>query len=325
MRFAIVGAGATGGLIGARLARAGHEVTLIARGAHLEALRREGLRVVGQGEDFTVRPEATDRLEAAGSAEFVFLTLKAHSLPPMAEALGRALRPEATVVSAQNGIPWWYFQRHGGDLEGISLESVDPGGVLGRSIDPAQILACIVYPATQLASPGVVRHVEGDRLSLGELDGSRSERSLRLSEALTGAGFKAPVRGRIREELWVKLLGNAAFNPLSALTGATLAEIVWDESGRDAARGVMTEVYALAAAVGIAIPVGIERRIEAAGEVGEHKPSMLQDVEAGRPLEVEALLGALVELGARLSVEVPRLETLCAATRLLDRRIRARS
>ena len=319
MKVAVLGAGATGGFLGARLARAGEDVVLIARGPHLAAMRERGLRVVGAEGDFTVHPRCTDDIGAVAEAEVVFLTLKAHSLPAVASSLAASLGPTTAVVSAQNGIPWWYFQRHGGELEGTRLRSVDPTGALSGGIDPARIVACIVYPATRLVEPGLVEHVEGNRFSIGELDGSRTDRALAISATLVRAGFKAPVQTRIRQELWLKLLGNAAFNPISALTRATLSEITSDPAASALARAVMEEADSIARRLGVEIPIGIDRRIEGAARVGDHKTSMLQDVEAGRPLEVEALVGALVELAGLTGVSVPRLETLYATVSLLDR------
>lgn len=311
MRFAIVGAGATGGFLGARLARAGEEVTLIARGAHLEAMRARGIRVIGAEGEFSARPECTDDLSAIRGAEVVVMTLKAHQLPPLAETLGAALDPRATVVSAQNGLPWWYF-------EDRVLESVDPGGVVSRAIPRARVVACVVYPATELAGPGVVRHVEGSRFSLGEPDGSRSKRALALSEVLIRAGLKAPVTARIRQELWLKLLGNATFNPVSALTGASLGRLATDAGGKRLIGSLMAEVAAVAEAVGVELPLSIEKRIAGAAEVGEHKTSMLQDVEAGKATEIDALVGSVVEVAGWHSVPVPGLEAVYRLVKLLE-------
>ena len=313
MRFAIVGAGATGGFLGAHLARAGEEVTLIARGAHLEAMRARGIRVIGAAGEFSARPECTDDLAAVGGAEVVVITLKAHQVPPLAERLGAALAPGATVVSAQNGLPWWYF-------EDRVLESVDPGGVVARAIPAARVVACVVYPATQLEGPGVVRHVEGNRFSLGEPDGSRSERAAAISAALLAAGLKAPVTPRIREELWLKLLGNSTFNPVSALTGATLGRMADDPNGRRLIETLMTEVAAVAASVGVELPLSIEKRIAGAAAVGEHRTSMLQDVEAGKPTEVDALVGSVVEVAGWQGVPVPALESVYRLVKLLEGR-----
>ncbi len=317
MRVAILGAGATGGFLGARLARAGADVVLIARGSHLQAMRESGLRLIEPAGESIVRVEATDDLAAVRSADFVFVTLKAHSVPAIAERLATSLGAGAAVASAQNGIPWWYFQRHGGELEGTHLETVDPGGVIGRTIDPQRVIACIVYPATSVVGPGIVRHVEGERFSLGELDGSRTERISALSGLLTGAGLKAPVQPRIRQELWVKLMGNAVFNPLSALTRVSLGAMAGSAVLAPVVRGAMEEVDAVAGRLGIEIPVSIDQRIRGAARVGDHKTSMLQDLEAGRPLEIDAITGSVVELAGRLGVPVPHLETIYASVKVL--------
>jgi 2-dehydropantoate 2-reductase len=317
MRIAILGAGATGGFLGARLVKAGADVVLIARGPHLKALRESGLRLIEAGRETTVPVEATDDLAAIQSSDFVFVTLKAHSVPSMAAGLAANLGHEAAVVSAQNGIPWWYFQRHGGELEGTHLETVDPGGTVGRTIDPKRVIGCIVYSATSVEGPGVVRHVEGERFSLGELDGIQTERIAKLSGLLTGAGLKAPVQPRIRQELWVKLMGNAVFNPLSVLTRATLGQMAESPVLAPVVRGAMEEVDTVAARLGIAIPVSIDQRIRGAARVGAHKTSMLQDLESGRPLEIDAITGSVVELAGRLGVPVPHLETIYASVKVL--------
>ena len=318
MRLAIFGAGAIGGFLGARLARAGVDVVLIARGPHLKAMQESGLRVIDREGDWTVRVDATDDFAAMRDAHAVFVTVKAHSLPPVAERLAANLGDETAVISAQNGIPWWYFQRYGGELEGIHLETVDPGGLVARAIDPRRVIGCIVYPSTSLVSPGVVRHVEGERFSLGELDGSQSSRCVELSQALVSAGLKAPVQTKIRSELWLKLLGNAVFNPLSALTRATLGDIAASPLVAEVVRASMEEVDAVARRLGIEIQLSIDQRIKGAARVGDHKTSMLQDLEAGRPMEIDALTGSVVELGDRLGIPVPHLRTLYAAVKLLQ-------
>jgi len=317
VRIAILGAGATGGFLGARLARSGADVVLIARGPHLRAMRESGLRLITPDGESTVQVEATEDLEAVRGSDFVFVTLKAHSLPAMAEHLAANLGEATAVVSAQNGIPWWYFQRHGGELEGTHLETVDPGGLIARTIDPERVIACIVYPATSVVGPGTVRHVEGERFSLGELDGSQTERIGALSAALAGAGLKAPVQPRIRQELWVKLMGNAVFNPLSALTRATLGGMAESPLLAPIVRAAMEEVEAVAGRLGIEMPVSIDQRIRGAARVGDHRTSMLQDLEAGRPLEIDAITGSVVELAGRLGVPVPHLQTIYAAVKVL--------
>jgi 2-dehydropantoate 2-reductase len=317
VKFAIVGAGATGGFLGANLARAGEDVTLIARGGHLAAMRERGVTVRSGGEEFTAHPDCTDDLAAIGGAEVVFLTLKTHSLPALAPAIGAALAPGACLVGAQNGIPWWYFpDRH--------LESVDPGGLIARSIPYPAVVGCIVYPATRILEPGLIEHLEGNRFTLGEPDGSRSERVQAIARVLIGAGLKAPIQPRIRNEIWLKLLGNATLNPVSALARATLEQILTSAPTRDLVRTLMEEVDAVARALGIDVPLSIDKRMEGAAATGGHKTSMLQDLEAGRPLEVEALLGAVVELADGAGVAVPSLRTVYGLTRLLDQVNRGR-
>lgn len=309
MRFVIVGAGATGGFLGAHLARAGEDVTLVARGPHLAAMKERGVTVEEpDGTSFTARPACTDDLAAVSGAGAVFITLKAHSLPALAPRLGAALGPDSAVVSCQNGIPWWYAE---------GLQAVDPGGVVTAAIPGPRVIGCVVYPATNLRAPGVVEHVEGDRFSLGELDGTRSERVVAIAAAIAGAGLRAPIQTDLRPEIWLKLLGNATFNPVSALTGATLRAMASDPGSRDLIRALMREVESVATALGVRIPISIERRIDAAGKVGEHRTSMLQDLESGRPLELDALTGAVIELADRVGVAVPGLRVIDAATRLL--------
>jgi 2-dehydropantoate 2-reductase len=323
MRFAIVGAGATGAFLGARLANAGADVVLIARGAHLTAMRANGVRVIGAEGELVAHPACTDEIAAVREAEVAFLTLKAYSLPALAPVLAANLGPETAVVTAQNGIPWWYFQREGGRLDGTQLRSVDPDGSLSACIQTARIIGCVVYPATRLIEPGVIEHVEGTRFSIGELDGRRSERCLAISAALTAAGLKCPVRPRIRDEIWLKLLGNVAFNPISALTRATMKEIAQMPETRETARVVMLEADSVARSLGVETSVGVEQRLAGAERVGAHKTSMLQDLETGRPLELEALAGAVIEIGGLLGLQLPALQTVYACTKLLERATRA--
>ena len=311
MTVAIVGAGAIGGLIGARLARSGEEVILIARGANLEALRTRGLTLRSEGEEFTVRPRATDDVAAVGEADAVFITLKAHGIPPVAPAIGAALRPGAAVVGAMNGIPWWYFSDR-------SLETVDPGGVIARSIPYDQVVGSVVYPAASLVAPGTVEHEEGERISLGEPDGTKSERVEKLSRMLARAGFKAPVQSRLRDEIWLKLVGNATLNPVSVVTRATMGEMFASERSRAMIRTLMEEVVRVADAYGVKLPVSVEKRMQGAAAVGGHRTSMLQDLEAGKPLETDALLGAVIELAGAKDVSVPSLRALYALTRLAE-------
>ncbi len=322
MKLVIVGAGATGGFLGARLARAGEDVTLVARGPHLAAMRANGLRVISPDGDFVAYPTCTDDLAVVGEADAVFLTVKAHGLPELAPRLGPLLGPETAVVTAQNGIPWWYFERQEGPLEGTHLETVDPGGVIAASIESRRVLGCVVYPATRLPEPGVVEHVEGTRFTVAELDDSRTVRCDAIVAALGRAGLKSPARTRIRHEIWLKLLGNVAFNPISALTRATLVGIATLPEARAVAQAVMEEADSVARAVGIHLEISVEQRLAGAEKVGAHKTSMLQDVETGRPLEIEALVGAVVELAGLLDLPVPHTRTLYACAKLLDRTLR---
>ena len=321
MKFAVVGAGAIGAYLGAKLAHAGEEVYLIARGPHLRAMQASGVHVQSPEGDFVAHPTATDGYGTPGPVDFIFLTAKAHSLSEIAPKLAPLLEPETAVVSAQNGIPWWYFQRLGGPWEGTALESVDPGGVIATAIEPERVIGCVVYPSTVIAEPGVVRHIEGDRLAIGELDSSNSDRCKRLSSALSAAGFTCRTRQHIRHDLWVKLLGNVVFNPLSALTGATLVEIATHPEAGAIARAVMAEADSVARALGVEVAISIDQRMAGAEKVGRHKTSMLQDVESGRPLELESVVGAVVELGEKLEISMPYTRTLYASTKLLAQRL----
>ena len=306
MRFAVVGAGAIGGYVGACLARGGTEVTLIARGAHLAAIREHGIRVLSPDGDFLTHPQATDDMAAAADADVVFLGLKAYSLPGVADALHRALRPRVPVITAQNGIPWWYFQRRPGPYRDLVIESVDPGGVITQAIDPASVVGCVVYCATEITEPGVIRHVEGKRFSIGEPDETVTERCGEISQAFRAAGLKAPVAVQLRNQIWLKMIGNASLNPVTALLGATLGQLGRSPAALRLVRAMMQESADIATALGIKLPITIDRRLEAAIEVGEHRTSMLQDRLAGKPLELDCLTGAVIEIAARVGVDVPQ-------------------
>jgi len=311
LTIAVVGAGAIGGFLGARLSHAGEDVILVARGPHLAAMREHGVTLRGASGELVAHPRCTDDMGAVAEASVVFITLKAHSIPAVAPMLGSALSPDAAVVGAMNGIPWWYFpDRH--------LESVDPGGVIARSIPYGQVVGCVVYPAATIVSPGVIEHEEGDRFSLGEPDGSRSQRVQRISAMLAAAGFRAPIQTRLRNEIWLKVIGNATLNPVSALTRTTLAGMLRSEGGRRLLRTLMEEAEAVALSLDVQLPVSIDKRLEGAAAVGEHKTSMLQDLEAGRPLEIDALLGAVIELAGDRNVPVPSLRALYGLTKLLE-------
>jgi 2-dehydropantoate 2-reductase len=322
VRIAIAGAGAIGGYIGARLAKAGADVVLFGRGPHLQAMQDRGLRVVSPDGDFEVKPEVTGDLNAIGHADVVFLGVKAHGLTRLAPQLRPLLGPDTVVVSTQNGIPWWYFQGYGGELDGLRLERVDPGGVIAAAIEPRRVVGSLAYFSTDIAEPGVIHHTEGNRISFGEPDGTRTERTKRIAEALIAAGFRCPVTTRFRHEIWVKLLGNVAFNPISALTGGTLEELARHPEVSKVVRELMTETEAVAARLNIELPISIDQRMAGAERVGAHKTSMLQDFEAGRPMELEAIVGAVVELGERLGVAMPATRTVYACAKMLDEKPR---
>ena len=321
MKLVIAGAGAIGGYLGARLARAGADVVLYARGPHLKAMQERGLRVLSPDGDFEVRPQVTGDLPSIGPADVVFLGVKAHGLTALAPALKPLFGPDTVVVSTQNGIPWWYFQGVGGELDGLRLERVDPGGAIAAAIEPRRIVGSLAYFSTDLPEPGVVHHTEGNRISFGEPSGERSERVRQITQALIAAGLRCPATTRIRHEIWVKLLGNVAFNPISALTGGTLEELVRQPDVARVVREVMQEAEAVAAKLGIELPVSIEQRMAGAGQVGAHKTSMLQDREAGRPMEIEAVVGAVLELGDRLGVPMPATRTVYGCVKLLDEKV----
>jgi 2-dehydropantoate 2-reductase len=318
VRFLIAGAGAIGGYIGACMSRAGEDVTLFARGAHLRAIEERGLRIVhsdDSGADFEVRPKIIGDLRGAGPFDVILLGVKAHGLTQLAPQLKPLIGDGTTVVSMQNGVPWWYCQ----------LERVDPGGIIAASIDPARVVGSIVYLGTEIVEPGVIRHAEGNRITLGEPDGTRSERCRTVAEALIKAGLRCPITARLRQEIWVKLLGNVAFNPLSALTRATLVQMTQHPDVCAVVRSIMAEVAAVANKLEIDLPITIDQRIAGAEKVGGHKTSMLQDLEAGRPLELEPVVGAVVELGERLGVDMPQTRAVYACTKLLEATVKQRA
>lgn len=318
MRICIIGAGAIGGLLAAKLAQAGEDVVVVARGAHLAAIRANGLRLIEDGRETKVELAATDRVAECGPRDLVILGVKAHQLGAIVGDLAGVMGPESMALTAQNGIPWWYFFKHGGPLEGTRLESVDPGGVIARNLPIDRVVASVVYPAAEISSPGVIRHVEGNRFSLAEIDGVKSERIARVSAAFTKAGFKAPVITDVRAEIWTKLWGNLSFNPISALTHATLADICGFAPTRALVADLMREAQAVGEALGVRFRISLERRIAAAEAIGAHKTSMLQDVEAGRGIEADALIGSVIELGRIAGIDTPRLVAVYALIKLLD-------
>ncbi|KQW55966.1 2-dehydropantoate 2-reductase [Variovorax sp. Root411] len=321
MKIAIIGAGAIGGLVGARLALAGEDVTFIVRGANLEAIGRNGIKLVSaEGEEQVARNvKATDRYDEAGPQDIVVLAMKAHQVEAVANDVPKLFGPDTVVVTMQNGIPYWYFHQHGGVLAGTPVRSVDPSGLVAAKIPAERVIGCVVYPASELIAPGVVKHIEGDRFPVGELDGSASERVNRVAACFTGAGFKAPVLDNIRAEIWLKLWGNLTFNPISSLSHSTLVDICQYPPSRDLAAAMMREAQAVAHKLGIEFRVTLEKRIAGAEKVGKHKTSMLQDVEAGRAPEIDALVGAVVELARLTETSTPHIDTVYSLVKLLAR------
>jgi len=320
MKIAIIGAGAIGGFVGAQLAHAGEDVTFIARGATLEALKSRGIRVImSDGSEKAVpRVKATADYAAAGPQDVVVLAMKAHQVEAVAADVPKLLGPGTVIVPMQNGIPFWYFHKHGGALEGSTVTSVDPGGTIRKNIPCERVIGCVVYPATELLAAGVIKQIEGNRFPVGDLDGTESERAKRVSECFIRGGLQSPVLTDIRAEMWLKLWGNMTFNPISALSRATLAAICQYPPTRELARAMMAEAQDIAGKLGISFRVSIEKRIAGAERVGHHKTSMLQDVEAGRALETDALLGSVIELGRLTGTPTPHLDAVFALTKLLE-------
>jgi 2-dehydropantoate 2-reductase len=319
LKIAIIGVGAIGGFVGIRLALAGEDVTFIARGANLAALRERGIRLVAAdgGEQAVAQVTATDDYSAAGPQDLVILALKAHQVEAVAREVPKLFGPQTIVVPMQNGIPYWYFHGYPGALAGTRVNSVDPHGLIGAHIPAERVIGCVVYPAAELLAPGVIKHVEGNRFPVGEPDGQSTDRVRRVSECFIGGGLQAPVLGDIRAEIWLKLWGNLTFNPISALARATLADICRYPPSRAVAAAMMTEAQAIANKLGVTFRVPLEKRISGAERVGHHKTSMLQDIEAGRTIEIEALLGSVVELARLTDTATPHIDTVFALTKLL--------
>ena len=320
MKICIFGAGAIGGYMGAKLAQAGAEVSLVARGPHLAAIKDKGLTLAEADRDpVTVKINASENPADLGPQDYVIVTLKAHSVPAVVPKMQPLIGKNTTIVSGVNGVPWWYFHKIGTDLEGTRLESVDPDNAQWDGFGPDRVLGCVVYPAAEVSQPGTIKHIEGNRFSLGEPDGSKSERAVALSQALSAAGLKAPVRPRLRDEIWVKLWGNLSFNPISALTHATLDVLCTDVGTRAVAKGMMLEAQEVAEKLGVKFPIDVERRIDGGAAVGAHRTSMLQDLDAGRPMEINALIGSVQELGHLTKTPTPTIDTVLALTRLRAR------
>jgi 2-dehydropantoate 2-reductase len=320
MKICIFGAGAIGGYMAAKLAQAGADVSIVARGPHLAAIRSKGLTLLEEGADpVTVQLRASAEPAELGRQDYVIVTLKAHSVPSVVGAMQPLIGPETTIVSGVNGVPWWYFHKIGGPLEGTRLQSVDPGNVQWDGFGPDRVLGCVVYPAAEVSEPGTIRHIEGNRFSLGEPDGGKSDRAVALSQVLQSAGLKAPVRPRLRDEIWVKLWGNLSFNPISALTHATLDVLCTDPGTRDVARRMMVEAQDIAEKLGVTFPIDVERRIDGGAAVGAHRTSMLQDLDARRPMEIDALIGSVQELGRITGTPTPVIDTVFALIALRGR------
>ena len=319
LKIAIIGVGAIGGYVGFRLALAGEDVTFIARGANLAALRSRGIRLVAAdgGEQAVSQVKATDDYSAAGPQDMVILALKAHQVEAVAREVPKLFGPQTIVVPMQNGIPYWYFHGYPGALAGTRVNSVDPHGLIGAHIPAERVIGCVVYPAAELLAPGVIKHVEGNRFPVGEPNGQSTDRVRRVSECFIGGGLQAPVLGDIRAEIWLKLWGNLTFNPISALARATLADICRYPPSRAVAAAMMTEAQAVANKLGVTFRVPLEKRISGAERVGHHKTSMLQDIEAGRTIEIEALLGSVAELARLTDTATPHIDTVFALTKLL--------
>ena len=317
MNITVIGAGAIGGHIAAKLAAAGESVKVVARGEHLKAIRERGLKLKENGEDIVARVEAPDPIADGGGADLIVLGVKAHQLAPIAAEVASIVAPTTTIMTTQNGIPWWYFFKHGGRYEGVRLESVDPGGVIASHLPIDAVVAAIIYQAAEIESPGIIRHVEGHRLPLAEIDGAKTERIAALSELFTKAGFKSPALSDVRSEIWMKLWGNLTFNPVSALSHATLEDICRFAPTRALAAAMMREAQTVGEAFGIRFRLSIDKRIAGAESIGAHKTSMLQDIEHGRAIEIDALLGSVTELARLANVTTPHLDAICAVTKLL--------
>lgn len=312
MKICIYGAGAIGGYMGAELARSGADVSLVARGPHLAAMRKNGLKLRIGDEEHITHPKCTDNPTELGPQDFIIVTLKAHSVPSVVEAMQPLLGDNTAIVTAVNGVPWWYFYNFSGAYEGQRILAVDPGNVQWNGIGPERAIGCVVYPACEIVEPGIVQHISGNKFTLGEPSGERTQRVETLSQALISANMKAPVRPRIRDEIWIKLWGNLSFNPISSLTSATLEEIAEDQGTRSVISDMMTEAQAVGEALGVKFPVSVEKRINGAGAVGAHKTSMLQDLELGRPMEIDALVAAVSEMGTMVGVETPTINIILA-------------
>ncbi|MFA3918889.1 2-dehydropantoate 2-reductase [Ruegeria hyattellae] len=317
MKVCIFGAGAIGGYVAAKLAQTDTEVSVVARGPHLAAMQQKGLTLFEEGQDQVSGPiSASDNAADLGPQDYVFITLKAHSVPAVVDSMQPLIGDETTIVSGVNGVPWWYFHKLGGPYEGTRLASVDPGNVQWDGFGPDRVLGCVVYPAAEVIAPGSIKHIEGNRFSLGEPDGSKSGRANKFSAALSAAGLRAPVRPRIRDEIWLKLWGNLSFNPISALTHSTLDVLCTDQGSRSVARGMMLEAQEIGEKLGVRFPIDVEKRLDGGAAVGVHKTSMWQDLELRRPMEIDALVTSVQELGQLTGISTPIIDTVASLIKL---------
>ena len=310
MKICIVGAGAIGGYLGVKLIKAGFDVSLVARGAHLEAMSKNGLTLIEDEKEISCFPKCTDSMEKLSKMDFIFITLKAYSIPGMVKEIVKMFKKTTSVITAYNGMPWWYFFNYGGSLNNYQIQCLDKDSVQWNLITPERIIGCVVYPATEIIEPGIIKHMEGNRFSLGEPDGTKSDRVLAMSKTLVSAGLKAPIRNNIRQDIWTKLIGNLAFNPLSVITGETLDVLVSKAENKKIAYLAMKEASLIMDKLEIPLNISIEQRIEGAGKVGKHKTSMLQDFEQGKQLEIDALIVAVKEIGTLLDIKIPTIDKI---------------
>ena len=310
MKICIVGAGAIGGYLGVKLIKAGFDVSLVARGAHLEAMSKNGLTLIEDEKEISCFPKCTDSMEKLSKMDFIFITLKAYSIPGMVKEIVKMFKKNTSVITAYNGMPWWYFFNYGGRLNNYQIQCLDKDSVQWNLITPERIIGCVVYPATEIIEPGIIKHMEGNRFSLGEPDGTKSDRVLAMSKTLVSAGLKAPIRNNIRQDIWTKLIGNLAFNPLSVITGETLDVLVSKAENKKIAYSAMKEASLIMDKLEIPLNISIEQRIEGAGKVGKHKTSMLQDFEQGKQLEIDALIVAVKEIGTLLNIKIPTIDKI---------------
>ena len=320
MKVCIVGAGAIGGYMAVRIANARHDVSVIARGPHLAAIKSRGMKLIEGNDEFVAENlTATEFVGELGPMDVVLLALKAHQIAPIVNDMSVLFGPNTVIVTLQNGIPWWYFQNFVGDYANRVVETVDPGGLLFNSIDPDRLIGCIAYPATTISKPGVIQHIEGNRFPVGELRSMKTERVQMVSDLFTESGFKSRILDDIRSEIWLKLWGNLTFNPISALSHSTLADICQFPLTRQLAATMMTEAQTVGERLGAHFRIPMEKRIAGAESVGKHKTSMLQDVEAGKPMEIESMLGAVIELAEVTGIQTPTLKAIYACVSLLDK------